>query len=261
MLQITLRFLLTDSDIDNRFVHHNRFRFFFNVSCIPPKDQLRAAELQLTRSALVDDAFNRYQVLVYDIVRPGIKNKREPVLILIDSKSIKSNGNSTLSLDVTPAVKRWITTPKHNFGILVHISSSNKNKTTSLKQQHIRLKRQTTDSTDATWNNYQPILLTYTDDGQSKSRSTREAVSNRNRRAPGRGRNKRPAQKICQRKALYVSLPLFELNVIKKIKYYHITKVKSFIDTLILWMWAGVIGLSPLLDTKLTIVKEIANSL
>lgn len=185
-------------------MNHNRFRFYFNVSCIPIKDQLQAAELRLSRSALLGGSYDRHQILVYDILRPGIKNKRDPVLLLIDSKPIKTNSNSTISLDTTPAVKRWIETPKSNYGLLVHVSTLNGHLNKYAKYRHIRLKRDISQDTEKTWQNNQPLLLTYTDDGQRRKRFTRETVNLRNRRAPGRGRSKRPTQKICQRKALYV---------------------------------------------------------
>lgn len=202
---IKLFYPFTGSVIDLRFQNHNRFRLFFNVSSIPNSDKLRAAELMLTRNTVFGkkDIITRYQVLVYDIYRPGIKNKREPVLILIDSKSVKINGNKTLSLDVTPAVERWLNIPKQNHGILVHVSSSVGNANTIPKHQHIRLKRNILKDSQDEWQKKQPLLMTYTDDGRSKTRSIREAVIPRSRRA-SRGRNKRPTQKICQRKPLYV---------------------------------------------------------
>lgn len=184
---------------------HNRFRFFFNVTSIPGNDKLRAAELRLSRKALLDHENDRYQVLVYDIIRPGVKHMNlEPMLILIDSKSIKTHGNSSISLDVTPAVQRWIQMPKKNFGLLVHVSSSSEKSNATPQHNHVRLKRDVFDVAIDDWENNQPILMTYTDDGQTKERSIRDTMNPRNRRAPGRGRNKRPMQKICQRKPLYV---------------------------------------------------------
>lgn len=158
----------------------------------------------LSRKPFNTEINTRYHVLIYDIIKPGIKQVREPMLLLIDSKSVSIDGNHTISLDVTPAVDRWISSPQYNYGLLVHVSSSPSNLSNFPIHRHIRLKRNINDDSESFWQQNQPLLMTYTDDGRNKKRSIRETLMLRNRRAPGRGRGKRPTQKICQRKPLYV---------------------------------------------------------
>lgn len=211
-------FVFAESKIDDRFQHHHRFRLYFNVSSLPASDELRAAELVLSRQPHLNVDKMRHHVLVYDIVRPGVKGRRDPILLLIDSKSVKINGNGTLSLDVMPAVERWLKVPRHNHGLLIHVSSSSSvNLTSTPEHRHVRLRRSAADTTEATdgadgddeWQQQQPLLMTYSDDGRHKPRSVRDAVATtgnmppRSRRAPGRSRSKRP-RNICQRFPLYV---------------------------------------------------------
>lgn len=61
------------------------------------------------------------QVLVHDILQPGKRGKHEPLLRLIDSKMADIRDNGTFTLDVFPAVERWLEFPKENHGILIQI--------------------------------------------------------------------------------------------------------------------------------------------
>lgn len=200
------------SKIDDRFLHHHRFRLYFNVTSIPKHEQLKAAELTLNRQPITDGRRIRHKILVYDIVRPGVKGKSEPLFLLVDTKTIRINDSSPISLDVMPAVHRWLRSPKDNYGILIDIVTGKENK--PAEQKHIRLKRSPID-TDTTvdqkdhdnvkWAQEQPLLMTYTDDGRYKQRTIREIMTNRTRRAPGRRAHKRrDGREICQRRALYV---------------------------------------------------------
>jgi len=111
--------LLADSKIDDRFPHHHRFRLHFDVKSIPADEKLKAAELQLTRDALSQQVVasrssanrTRYQVLVYDITRVGVRGQREPSYLLLDTKTVRLNSTDTVSLDVQPAVDRWLASP------------------------------------------------------------------------------------------------------------------------------------------------------
>lgn len=152
-------------------------------------------------------------MLVYDIVRPGVRGKREPILLLISSKSVKISGNGTLQIDITSAVERWLKVPKHNHGILVHVMSSHVNESFVPEHKHIRLRRSIgSDETHDQWHHKQPLLMAYSDDARHRQRPARDAMShgnnnnqpNRNRRTPGGRRRNKPMRNACQRWPLYV---------------------------------------------------------
>lgn len=197
--------LFTESKIDKRFLHHHKFRLFFNVSSIPHEEQLKAAELTLSRKAI--DYNNKkvnHKILVYDIIRPGVKGRTEPIFLLVDTRTVHINGSGSIKLDIQPAVERWLATPKENHGLLVHITSGKNNKPPV--HRHIRLKRSLDDDADSVdWSQQQPFLFTYTDDGRHKHRSIREITASRNRRAAARRTHKRKdGREVCQRRPLYV---------------------------------------------------------
>lgn len=172
------------------------------MSDIPKNEQLKAAELTLSRKAIKNYDRIKHKVLVYDIIRPGIKGKSEPIFLLIDTKTVHTDGISSVKLDVLPAVERWLNHPKENYGILVHVAAGKDNKPAA--HRHLRLKRSVSD-TEADWSQQQPFLFTYTDDGRYKQRSIRDVLASRNRRAPARRTHKRKdGREICQRRPLYV---------------------------------------------------------
>lgn len=204
--------LFAESNIDNRFKYHNRFRLFFNISNIPEKERLRDAEITFNRHQIKHVDAVRHQIDVYDIVRPGRKHKkRKPIFQLAASATVAVNETGPVSLNVMSAVKRWLREPKRNHGLLVHISALDDRNSVSIddamikvpSHQHIRLRRSIDDSPES-WSQAQPLLFTYTDDGRYKQRSIRDA--NRPRRAPGgrRGHRRKDSRDICQRRPLYV---------------------------------------------------------
>ncbi|XP_076163179.1 protein decapentaplegic isoform X2 [Ptiloglossa arizonensis] len=180
-----------ESDLDHKFQSPNRFRLSFDLSSIPPREKLQAAELSLSRVPTLskEDTNQKFgRILVYDILRPGAKGHSAPLLRLIDNKPINTRKNDTISLDVHPAAERWIKDPKNNHGLLVHVRGT--------KQEHVRLKRSTNDRND-TWVISRPMLFTYTDDGsQIIDRRARRAALRKNRRKDGR--------ENCRRHPLYV---------------------------------------------------------
>ncbi|KAJ6646796.1 Protein decapentaplegic [Pseudolycoriella hygida] len=191
-----------DSKIDERFLDHHKFRLFFNVTSIPQREALKAAELQLSRKEITDDRTRYHKILVYDIVKPGIKGKTEPLVLLIDIKTVKTNGAESIKLDVLPAVERWLAAPKKNYGLLIKVTTGDNDKPPS--RRHIRLKRNTDDA-DADWLQQQPFLYTYTDDGHFKQRAIEEVLSTRQKRAAQRRQHRRKdGRQICQRKPLYI---------------------------------------------------------
>ncbi|CRL01208.1 CLUMA_CG014378, isoform A [Clunio marinus] len=200
-----------ESNIDNRFKYHNRFRLFFNISNIPEKERLRDTEITFNRNQIKNVNNVRHQIDVYDIVRPGRKHKkRKPIFLLADTKTVNVNETGSISLNVMSAVKRWLREPKRNHGLLVHISALDDSNSVNIddsfnvpSHQHIRLRRSIDESPES-WAQAQPLLFTYTDDGRYKQRSIRDA--NRSRRAPGgrRGHRRKDNREICQRRPLYV---------------------------------------------------------
>ncbi|XP_017154265.2 protein decapentaplegic [Drosophila miranda] len=210
-----------DSKIDDRFPHHHRFRLHFDVKSIPAEEKLKAAELQLTRDALAQAAVastsanrTRYQVLVYDITRVGVRGQREPSYLLLDTKTVRLNSTDTVSLDVQPAVDRWLATPQKNYGLLVEVRTMR-----SLKpapHHHVRLRR-SADEAHEQWQHKQPLLFAYTDDGRHKARSIRDVSGGggggeggkgngggRNRRHQRRPARRKNHEETCRRHSLYV---------------------------------------------------------
>ncbi|XP_058062443.1 protein decapentaplegic isoform X2 [Anopheles bellator] len=203
-----------ESHVDERFRHHHRFRLLFNLSSIPRHEKLRGAEVTLTRAAIGGDSRRpaRYQVLVYDILRPGVRGRREPKFLLVDSKTLAVNESGTVSFDVLPAVQRWLGQPRQNHGLFVQVTrwtAPHSRRRRSLQpvapvHEHVRLRR-AVDEPYGSWSQKQPLLLTYTDDGRHKQRPIRDAISsaNRARRASAKRSNRRKNE-LCQRKPLYV---------------------------------------------------------
>ncbi|XP_058446339.1 protein decapentaplegic isoform X2 [Malaya genurostris] len=197
-----------ESHIDERFKHHHRFRLMFNVTNIPLGEKLRAAELTLNRDAIDNQRYRsvHHQILVYDIVRPGVKGKRAPAYLLIDSKTVKINETGPVSVDVLPAVERWLRHPKQNHGLFIQVISKSKRKPHAAPlHQHVRLRR-SVDESHEKWSQKQPLLFTYTDDGRHKQRPIRDALTNANRarRTPMRNRRRKNGLEACQRRSLYV---------------------------------------------------------
>lgn len=204
-------FAHVESEVDEKFQSPNRFRLSFDVSHIPSGESLQAAELSLSRVANLDsrqlestststststsDQYKLSRILVYDIVRPGRKGRYAPLLRLIDTKPIDVRKNSTITLDVHPAVERWVKDHKSNHGLLVHVRGTNK--------QHVRLKRNA-DERNETWIVSRPMLFTYTDDGRYKMASASQIMDRRARRAALRKNRRKDGRENCRRHPLYV---------------------------------------------------------
>lgn len=214
--------------MDEKFQSPNNFRLSFDVSGMPLDEKLQAAELSLSRVLSSSEARKEnktgsdkeeggrkkdgvLRILVHDIVRPGIRGKRKPLLRLIDSKTVKEQSNMTISLDVQPAVVRWLDERDHNHGLLIQISDSEKNSNGSRrsssssrqKEKHVRLRRSLEESNEA-WSSTRPTLFTYTDDGKRKMATADEIIERRERRATLRKNRRKDGREICRRHALYV---------------------------------------------------------
>lgn len=197
-------FYHVESEVDEKFRLPNRFRLSFDLRRIPFGETLQAAELSLSRTAIADEVKDgtipkRGRILVYDIVRPGIKGRTKPILRLVDSKVIDLRKNETVNLDVHPAVERWLKNHKSNHGLLVHVVTGTK----KLEKQHVRLRR-SIDEQNETWVIKRPMLFTYMDDGRYKMTSGRQILDRRARRAALRKNRRKDGRENCRRHPLYV---------------------------------------------------------
>lgn len=159
--------------------------------------------MELFRDSILDGDDQRLRVYVFDIIRPGIKGKTEAISYLMNTQVVHTNTTEKITLDVMPAVERWLETPKENYGILIQIAVEHNNE--APEKQHIRLKRSVEEPTDE-WAKKQPILMTYTDDGRNKDRSIRDTTTKRGKReGRKKGQHKSRESRQCQRKPLYVN--------------------------------------------------------
>lgn len=136
---------------------------------------MTAAELLLTRDIVdqemgeEENEVRRYyqQILVYDIMKPGSGEKMSDAITrVIDSKPLDIRKSGSLSLDVLPAVERWIQKPSSNYGLFIVVKAYNKKK----PKRHVRLKR-AAEEDEQEWSSKQPLLFTYTDDGKNRQRT------------------------------------------------------------------------------------------
>jgi bone morphogenetic protein 2/4 len=169
-------------------------RLRFDVSAIPESEKLQAAELRLfvspSSASSAEEKKNeskkkkkRERISVYDVVKPATKSSSAS-LNLLDTKIIdvedESSTESTVELDVRPAVVRWLKKPDTNHGLFVVVQSSSKQQTSS-----VRLKRSIDD--DETWRVQRPVLVAYTDDGRFKDHPLGDGGKTRTRRSAGSG--------------------------------------------------------------------------
>ncbi|XP_076057051.1 bone morphogenetic protein 2-like [Oratosquilla oratoria] len=115
-----------------------------------------------------------HRVFVYDVVRPSTRRHPEPILHLLDSRLVDTRHGSVESFDVSPAIVRWLESPKENYGLFVEVLPlvSTPGAEVDRASHHVRLRRHAeTDS--GVWSNQQPLLVTYTDDGKTTNRVKR----------------------------------------------------------------------------------------
>jgi bone morphogenetic protein 2/4 len=147
-------------------------------------------------------------VLVHDIVKPGIRGRREPITRLIDSKVVDIRDDKPIILDVVPAVERWLETASENYGLLMEVTPVDTTSNVPMNQNHVRLRR-AVDEDDEKWLPKQPILFTYTDDGKNRPRGV-DAIVSRSKRAPhsskraAHSRKRKDGRENCRRYPLYV---------------------------------------------------------
>lgn len=198
-----------ESPVDERFTTHHKFRLKFDITTVPKEERVKAAELILNRQKIDwlsehSDRDHYQKVLIHAILKPGKKGKHGPFTTVIDSKMIDTRSNTSLSFDVLPAVEMWMENPKSNHGVLITILGVGRNKSTPA--HHVRLRR-SLDESQSTWNNVQPLLLTYTDDGKNMQKTGNEMTRmQRRRRATKKhgGRRRDEKREPCSRHKMYV---------------------------------------------------------
>ncbi|XP_056636651.1 protein decapentaplegic [Diorhabda sublineata] len=202
-------FTHVESPVDTRFTSHHKFRLKFDVSSVPKEEKIKAAELTLSREKIhwLSEGLNEedflQRILVSDIIHPGIKEKRSAITRVIDSVLVDTRENTTVSLDVFPAVQRWLNKKNNNHGLLVSIKSVGKK--IKKPKRHVRLRRSVQED-DSSWNNVQPILLAYTDDGKNRPRRGAELtqIKRRRRNSKKHNRSKNEKRYPCNRHQMYV---------------------------------------------------------
>ncbi|XP_063240387.1 protein decapentaplegic [Bacillus rossius redtenbacheri] len=185
-----------ESKADEAFPTSHRFRLSFDVAAIPGGERLQAAELRLPPStSSTSTSTRRQRVLVHDIVRPGLRGRRAPLLRLVDVAATAAGGG--VSLDVLPAVERWLRSPADNHGLLVEVVDA----ATGLRpseETRVRLRRDPSSSGAGAG---EPLLLTFTDDGTRPAEDLASRTRRRRREALSRKPHSRDA---CRRHPLYV---------------------------------------------------------
>lgn len=191
--------------LDHRFPNEHRFRLYFNVSAVPGDEVARGAELKLQRASRDADAAPQ-RLLIYDVVRPGIKGKSEPLLRLIDSVPLRAE-EGAVTADALPAARRWLEEPQHNHGLLVRVVEQDTSGSDA-RAPHVRVRRRASE-TDDEWSAAKPLLLLYTEDDRARAaREKGETILKRNKRGARRGHRahgrRKEAREICQRRPLFV---------------------------------------------------------
>lgn len=143
----------------------NRIRYQFNISSenIADEERFLGAELRLFKPRLDDvDYTGEVQIIqVYDIVRPATRRNPDAILRLLDTKRVhgSTDRDSWLGLDVVQAVQRWKT--ERNHGLYVQVFRESENTTEAVVSPYVLLKNFPGRVNETSWDNQQPILLTY----------------------------------------------------------------------------------------------------
>ena len=146
-------------------------------------------------SELSQNSHSKYEqkVLIYDILSKP-KNGTQPSVRLIDNKILDVRISGVVDFDVTPALSRWLASPKENYGLYVKIVPKHRNSTHSghiqMKTGKIHTKSEQREKPN------KPLLVVWSSDGQPKSRIKRDTFRRRRKK---KGRNN-----SCRRRKLYV---------------------------------------------------------
>lgn len=185
-----------------------KYRLQFAVDPLPEGEWLTAAELRLTplRDLPVGHP-GRVQVLVHDIVQPGVRGVSKPVLRLLDSQYVDlrdaTADDVVVTLDVTPALERWSSQQGSrwsdgNHGLLVEtLTDSGSQRAPIPDTFELRATER-------------PVLLVYSDDGKNSrpvGPPRRKRSSGQQQQGRGSGKRRKEGiggRDICQRHPLYV---------------------------------------------------------
>lgn len=204
-----------------------RIRIKFSLDGLSSSERLHTAQLRVTHSPDVhlgvstseendhpnsvtgnfdDHSHRKYKkdqlpyvnyIRVYDVVR--ILNDGDSVLRLLDIVLVDRRESGVLTLDVGPAVERWVKKPHTNNGLVLEMDPYSKNHQSrsedNVNMSHLRLKR-STQQDDTSWHEVRPSLVVYSDDGKAKIRTKRSKST-----AP---------YEQCRRKPLHVDFSLVE---------------------------------------------------
>ncbi|KAL1139437.1 hypothetical protein AAG570_006421 [Ranatra chinensis] len=170
--------------VDARFRRDDRFRLHFNVSSLPKEEKVTGAELRITVGNSEDGSGGNQRVLVHDIVRPGVRGLKGPMLRLLDTQEV-SAGQRWLGLDVMPAAERWAQEPEHNHGLLVQVVGEKP-------------------ATHSEEDEAEPVLLLFADDGRNRAPTLEEMLSRKKRAPPSKKHRRKEWRDNCKRHPLYV---------------------------------------------------------
>ncbi|KAL7638638.1 UNVERIFIED_CONTAM: hypothetical protein RMT77_011210 [Armadillidium vulgare] len=213
LLANTVRSFTHTESPEDQFHPEHKMLFRFDVSSIPARELLEGAELRINSSPLppmpkmnekgYSETSSSAQVIrrkwskkeliyltrinVYDIIRPS-RGSHDSIRKLIDTSVIDARMNSTASLDVSPALKRWLSKPQTNYGLLVEVTPLKPESTAIKGASHVRLRRNINQD-DISWSNQEPLLIVRTDDTKLARREKRSPPSSSNRKPHCRKNN------------------------------------------------------------------------
>lgn len=184
---------------EDKFHPEHTMLFRFDVSSIPEREILRGAELRINylphpfllkmnetsdnnifssvqvnrRKWSKDELIYLTRINVYDVLRPS-KGSHDHIHRLIDTSVIDARVNNTVSLDVSPALKRWLSKPHTNYGVYVEVNPLVPESTVVKDANHVRLRISVNQDYDE-WSEQQPLLIVHTDDTELSKREKRNA--------------------------------------------------------------------------------------
>lgn len=168
------------------------------MSDFPQNETLLSSELRLTivpsakRSHTADCADAHLHV--YDIVQPGVKGLSQPILRRVETTRVPSAPQ--VSLDVLPALQRWLSDRRHNHGLLVEVRSLRGAQCPA----HVRLRRSLDGDLRSDWRDRQPLLLLYAED--EAHRRSKRSLPRRKRSSLQRTRRRQRDE--CRRYPLQI---------------------------------------------------------
>uniref|UniRef100_UPI00358DFF8B bone morphogenetic protein 2-like isoform X1 n=2 Tax=Myxine glutinosa TaxID=7769 RepID=UPI00358DFF8B len=165
-------------------------RYLFNMSSIPEKEVIWAAELRLYRAPSLREHRQRQRINVYEVTRPGAPPHGVSVARLLDTRLVWTNESGWEAFDVSPTVWRWTAATAHNHGVLVEVLRGGDEQSTWRDESHnVRLSRSLHGYESDTWAQQRPLLVTFGHDGRKDATDVDQSEED------GRTRGKRRAGK------------------------------------------------------------------